>query len=47
LITARKNIEKNGDRFRREYGFLPEFKVGIHCGEVTIGEVGVIKKILP
>ena len=46
LITARKNIERNGDRFRREYGFLPEFKVGVHCGEVTIGEIGVIKKDL-
>jgi adenylate cyclase len=46
LIAARKNIEKNGDRFRREYGFIPEFKVGIHCGEVTIGEIGVIKKDL-
>jgi adenylate cyclase len=46
LIAARKNIEKNGNRFRREYGFLPEFKVGIHYGEVTIGEIGVIKKDL-
>ena len=46
LLAARKNIEANGDRFRREYGFLPEFKVGIHCGETTIGEIGVIKKDL-
>jgi len=46
LISARKNIEKNGDRFRRVYGFLPEFKVGIHWGEVTIGEIGVVKKDL-
>jgi adenylate cyclase len=46
LIAARKNIEKNGNRFRREYGFLPEFKVGLHSGEVTIGEIGVIKKDL-
>jgi adenylate cyclase len=46
LIQARKNIETNGDRFRRRFGFLPEFKVGIHCGEVTIGEIGVIKKDL-
>jgi len=46
LISARKNIEKNGDRFRRVYGFSPEFKVGIHWGEVTIGEIGVIKKDL-
>jgi len=46
LIAARKNIEADGDRFRREYGFLPEFKVGLHSGEVTIGEIGVIKKDL-
>src|ERR1700741_4500181 len=46
LIGARKNIEKNGNRFRREYGFLPEFKAGMHSGEVTIGEIGVIKKDL-
>jgi len=46
LITARKNMEMNGNRFRRVYGFLPEFKVGIHVGEVTIGEIGVIKKDL-
>lgn len=46
LIAARKNIEKNGDLFRREYGFLPEFKVGVHYGQVTIGEIGVIKKDL-
>jgi len=46
LIAARKNIEADGDRFRREYGFLPEFKVGLHSGEVTIGEIGVIKKTL-
>ena len=46
LIAARKNIEANGDQFRREYGFLPEFKVGINYGEITIGEIGVIKKDL-
>ena len=46
LLAARKNIEKNGNRFRREYGFLPEFKVGVHYGEVTVGEIGVIKKDL-
>jgi adenylate cyclase len=46
LIQARKNIETHGDNFRRNFGFLPEFKVGIHCGEVTIGEIGVIKKDL-
>ena len=25
---------------------MPEFRVGIHIGEVTVGEIGVIKKDL-
>jgi adenylate cyclase len=46
LIEARKNLQKRGEHFRRRYGVLPEFRVGIHAGEVTIGEIGVIKKDL-
>ena len=46
LISARRNIERNGNWFRRVFGFIPEFKAGFHCGEVTIGEIGVIKKDL-
>lgn len=46
LIEARKNLQKRGQVFRRKYGVLPEFRVGIHAGEVTIGEIGVIKKDL-
>jgi adenylate cyclase len=46
LIEARKLLQKNGERFRRKYGVIPEFRVGIHAGEVTIGEIGVIKKDL-
>jgi adenylate cyclase len=46
LIEARKLLQKNGERFRRRYGIVPEFRVGIHAGEVTVGEIGVIKKDL-
>lgn len=46
LIEARKLLQKNGSRFRRKYGIVPEFRVGIHTGEVTVGEIGVIKKDL-
>ncbi len=46
LIEARKNLQKRGEHFRRRYGVLPEFRVGIHAGELTIGEIGVIKKDL-
>ncbi len=44
IIYARRNIQKRSEHFRREYGFVPEFRVGIHVGDVTVGEIGVIKK---
>ncbi len=46
LIEARKNLQKHNEDFRRKYGVIPEFRVGIHCGDVTVGEIGVIKKDL-
>lgn len=44
LIEARKNLHKRGEHFRRRFGVTPEFRVGIHAGDVTVGEIGVIKK---
>lgn len=46
VIEARKNIQKAGAHFRRNYDILPEFRVGIHLGDVTVGEIGVVKKDL-
>lgn len=46
LIEARRNLQRRGEHFRRRYGVSPEFRVGIHAGEVTVGEIGVIKKDL-
>lgn len=46
VIQSRKNIQKKSEHFRRKYGIVPEFRVGIHVGEVTVGEIGVIKKDL-
>jgi len=46
IIESRKNIQRKGEYFRRKYGFVPEFRVGIHLGDVTVGEIGVIKKDL-
>lgn len=46
VIESRKNIQKNSERFRRKFDIIPEFRVGIHLGEVTVGEIGVIKKDL-
>ena len=44
LIHSRKNLQKQSEEFRRKYGIIPEFRVGIHVGDVTVGEIGVIKK---
>lgn len=46
LLTARKELNKQMDRFKRRYGIIPDYKAGIHTGTVTVGQVGIIKKDL-
>jgi adenylate cyclase len=46
LIDAQRAIQKASDDYRRKFGFVPEFRAGIHEGEVTVGEIGVVKKDL-
>lgn len=46
LVMAQKFINKKANFFKENFGIVPEFRVGIHAGEVTVGEIGVIKKEL-
>jgi adenylate cyclase len=46
VIQSRKNIQKRSTYFKRKYHVVPEFRVGINVGEVTVGEIGVLKKDL-
>jgi len=46
IIQSRRNIQKRSEHFRTKYGMAPEFRAGIHLGDVTVGEIGVIKKDL-
>jgi adenylate cyclase len=46
IIDARKNLQNHGNYFRNNYDIIPEFRVGLHIGEVTVGQIGVIKKDL-
>lgn len=46
LLSARKELHKKLNRFKRKYGLFPEYKAGIHTGLVTVGQVGIIKKDL-
>jgi adenylate cyclase len=36
----------NDEIFKSRYDILPEYKVGIHTGNVTVGQVGIVKKDL-
>jgi adenylate cyclase len=44
IIEARKALQTQSEYFRRTYGVTPEFRVGMHAGDVTVGEIGLIKK---
>lgn len=46
VIQARTNIQRKSNYFKSKYNIVPDFRVGIHIGEVTVGEIGVIKKDL-
>jgi adenylate cyclase len=46
LLNARKELNKNAEKFRRLYGIIPEYKAGIHTGIVTVGQIGIVKKDL-
>lgn len=38
------SIEKNRKKYENKYGFIPEFKAGLHSGKVVAGEIGIIKR---
>jgi len=46
LIETRKQVQLKGEDFRRHFDIVPDFRVGIHIGEVTVGEIGILKKDL-
>jgi len=44
FFEIKKSIDKSKSYFAEKYGLVPDFKAGIHLGEVTTGEVGALKK---
>jgi adenylate cyclase len=44
VALASRLLQKNKAYFKKRYGFIPEFNVGIHSGELSVGEIGVVKK---
>jgi adenylate cyclase len=44
FLRIRQALEQRKEFYNREYDLLPSFKAGLHIGEATVGEIGVIKK---
>ncbi len=44
LALISEVFEQKQDSYLQRFGLVPEFKAGYHIGEVTIGEIGIIKK---
>ena len=44
FFAIKDNFRKNHERMKEKFGVVPDFKAGIHLGEVTTGEVGALKK---
>jgi adenylate cyclase len=40
----KKNFEEYAQKYHKKFGVVPTFKAGLHFGEVTTGEIGVLKK---
>ena len=44
FYSIKHGMEKKAQEYIDEFGVVPRFKAGIHIGEVTTGEIGMIKK---
>ena len=44
FFAMKAAIKKQMEKYNEKFGLLPEFKASLHLGEVTTGEIGVIKK---
>jgi adenylate cyclase len=43
VYAFQQRLEAKTDYFISNYGVRPQFKAGVHCGKVTVAEVGEIK----
>lgn len=43
-FTFLRTLQSKKTYYENNYGFVPFFKAGVHLGEVTVSEVGIIKR---
>jgi adenylate cyclase len=44
FFNIQSSLNRKSDYFDEKYGVVPEFKAGIHYGDVIAGEIGVVKR---
>ena len=44
FFDMQQNLLEKKEKYLKEYKVFPEFKAAIHKGEVTVGEIGALKK---
>ena len=44
FFAMKRALEKQAEKYNNQFGLLPDFKAGVHCGRVTAGEIGSLKK---
>lgn len=43
-MEVRKVFNHRSSYYTAQYGVVPDFKAGLHCGHVMVGEIGVVKR---
>lgn len=44
FFMIKETIRALSESYIKKFGLTPEFKAGFHCGKVTTGEIGILKK---
>jgi adenylate cyclase len=44
FFAMKKSLLEKSAYYAEKYAISPQFKAGLHCGKVTTGEIGVLKK---
>jgi adenylate cyclase len=43
-FAALDRIAAQGPAYQREFGVIPDFRAGLHCGPVAVGELGSLRR---
>src|SRR5215472_3349073 len=43
-FAALERIAAQGPAYQREFGVVPDFRAGLHCGPVAVGELGSLRR---